>query len=284
MIAVTGATGHLGRLVIERLLERTVPPEQITALVRDPSRAGDLASRGVGVRRFDYDLPNTLQPALADVEKLLLVSSSEVGGRFEQHRNVVDAAKYANVGLLLYTSLLHADTSQIALAAEHIATERYISDSGLPHLVLRNGWYMENYTANLGPVLESGVLYGAAGKGRVAAAARDDYAEAAAVLLTEDHGTGRVYELCGDAPFTYEELAAAIGKVAGTDVVYQSMDPDAYRQALLDSGAPLETAEALADYDQGIARGDLDSDSPELTELIHRPTTSLIEAVRAAVL
>ncbi|GAB3998050.1 SDR family oxidoreductase [Glycomyces albus] len=284
MIAVTGATGHLGRLVIERLLERGAPPERIIALVRDPDRAGDLASRGVQVRHFDYDRPNTLQPPLADVEKLLLVSGSEVGRRLDQHRNVIDAAGYAGVGLLLYTSLLHADTSQIALAAEHIATEHLITDSGLPHVIMRNGWYMENYTGNLSEVIESGTLYGAAGKGRVAAAARNDYAEAAAVLLTEDHGVGKVYELCGDEPFTYEELAAAVGKVAGTDVTYQHMDPDAYRQALLDSGAPLEMAEALADYDQGIARGDLDSDSPELTELIHRPTTSLIDAVRAAVL
>ncbi|WP_100448037.1 SDR family oxidoreductase [Glycomyces xiaoerkulensis] len=284
MIAVTGVTGHLGRLVVEHLLERQVPPDQIIALARDPDRAGDLASRGVLVRHFDYDRPNTLQPALADVEKLLLVSGSEVGKRLTQHRNVIDAASYAEVGLLLYTSMLHADTSQIALAPEHIGTEHHIAESGLPHLILRNGWYMENYTESLGHVIESGTLYGAAGKGRVAGATRNDYAEAAAVLLTEDHGADRVFELCGDEPFTYDQLAAAVGKVAGTDVVYQNMDPDAYRQALLESGAALETAEALSNFDEGIARGDLDSDSSDLTDLIHRPTTSLLDAVRAAVL
>ncbi|WP_026930943.1 SDR family oxidoreductase [Glycomyces tenuis] len=284
MIAVTGATGHLGRLAVERLLDRQVPPGEIIALVRDPAKVSDLAERGIEVRHADYDRPATLQPALAGVEKLLLVSSPEVGRRLPQHSSVIDAAKYAGVGLLLYTSMLHADTSQVALATEHIGTERYLHGAGVPYLVLRNGWYMENYTRNLDQVIESGALYGAAGKGRVAAATRDDYAEAAAVLLTEDHGAGRVFELCGDEPFTYDELAATIGKVAGTDVVYQNMDPEAYTRALVESGLPLPAATMATDADEGIARGDLDSDSTDLSDLIHRPTVSLHDVLRDAVM
>ncbi|MCH7230668.1 SDR family oxidoreductase [Glycomyces sp. L485] len=284
MIAVTGATGNLGRLVIEHLLERGVPAGEIAALVRDPDRASDLTKRGVEVRHADYDRPNTLQPALAGVEKLLLVSSSEVGRRLPQHQAVIDAAKYADVGLLLYTSMLHADTSQVALATEHIGTERYLHEAGVPFLILRNGWYMENYTQNLDQVIESGTLYGAAGKGRVAAATRNDYAEAAAVLLTEDHGVDRVFELCGDEPFTYEELAATIGKVAGTDVVYQNMDPDAYAQALVQSGVQLPAATMAADADEGVARGDLDSNSTDLVDLLRRPTMSLQDVVRGAIM
>lgn len=284
MIGVTGANGHLGHLVIERLLDREVPPDRITALVRDPAKAADLAERGVSVRHADYEQPNTLQPALADVEKLLLVSSPEVGQRLTHHRNAIDAAKYAGVGLLLYTSILRADVSQLALATEHIATERLLHEAGMPYLILRNGWYMENYTQNLDRVIESGTLYGAAGKGRVAAATRGDYAEAAAVLLTEDHGVDRVFELCGDEPFTYDELASAIGKTAGTDVVYQNMDPEAYAQALTESGLPLSAAMMATDADEGVARGDLDSGSTELVDLIHRPTTALHDALRAAIM
>lgn len=283
MIAVTGASGNLGRLVIEHLLERRTPPDQIIALVRDSDKAADLASLGIEVRHADYDLPNTLQPALADVEKLLLISSSEIGQRLQQHQNIINAAKYADVGQLLYTSILHADTSQVALATEHIATERFIHEIGIPHLILRNGWYMENYTADLDQIIESGTLYGAAGKGRVAAATRNDYAEAAAVLLTEDHGIDRVFELCGDEPFNYDELASAIGKIAGTDVVYQNMDPEAYTQALVQSGLSLAAAMSISDADEGVARGELDSNSTDLTDLLHRPTTSLDDVLRSAI-
>ncbi|GAB3236846.1 SDR family oxidoreductase [Glycomyces halotolerans] len=284
MFAVTGATGNLGRLVIEHLLERQVEPQRIVGLARNVDQAGDLADRGIDIRQFDYDRPETLEPALAGVERLLLISGNEIGKRLDQHRNVVDAAERTEVGLLLYTSILHADTSQIALADEHIATEHRIADSGLRHLILRNGWYLENYTGNIDQVVESGTLYGAAGKGRVAAASRNDYAEAAAVLLTEDHGIDKVFELCGDEPFTYAELAAVIGEVAGTDVVYQNMDPDAYRHALVEAGLPLEAATAIADADEGIARGDLDSNSTDLTDLIGRPTMRLVDAVRGAIL
>lgn len=197
MIVVTGASGQLGRLVIEALLKRH-PAGRIVAAVRDAGRAGDLAERGVLVRVADYDRPESWDAALAGAEKLLLISSNAVGRRAAQHQAVIDAARRAAIGLLAYTSILHADASPLALAAEHRATEAAIAASGLPRVLLRNGWYLENHTAGIPAVLARGALAGAAGEGRFASAARADYAEAAAVALTADGQAGRVYELAGD--------------------------------------------------------------------------------------
>ncbi|HYD39733.1 MAG TPA: NAD(P)H-binding protein [Anaeromyxobacter sp.] len=201
MIAVTAATGHLGRLVLEELLQK-VPAGQVIAAVRNPDKAKDLVARGVEVRTADYDQPATLDAALQGAEKLLFISGSEAGKRGPQHRAVVDAARRAGVKLVAYTSILHADTTPLALAAEHKETEAALHASGLPVVLLRNSWYTENYTERLGPVLQRGVVLGAAGEGRVAAAARADYAAAAAAVLTTPGHEGKVYELAGDAPFT----------------------------------------------------------------------------------
>ncbi|HEY7768458.1 NAD(P)H-binding protein, partial [Longimicrobium sp.] len=210
MIAVSGATGHLGNLVVQNLLERGVEPAHIVALVRSPEKASDLAARGVQVRHADYSRPETLGPALQGVEKLLLVSSSEVGQRAVQHANVVEAARAAGVKLLAYTSILHADATAMQLAAEHRASEEGIRASGIPFVFLRNGWYLENYTGNLGPALEHGALLGSAGDGRVSAATRADFAGAAAAVLAGEGHENRIYELGGDEAFTLAELAAIV--------------------------------------------------------------------------
>lgn len=273
MIAVTGATGHLGRLVVEELLERSVAPERIAALVRNPEKAEDLAGRGVQVRRADYTEPETLGPALEGVEKLLLVSSSEVGQRAAQHRNVVDAAREAGVELLAYTSILKADTSRMQLAAEHRATEETIRDSGIPFVFLRNGWYLENYTENLAPALEHGALLGSAGEGRVSAATRADFAAAAAAVLTGEGHENRVYELGGDRSFTLSELAEEISRQSGEKVEYRDLPEEAYAEALIGGGVPEPFARVLADSDRGIARGELFTDRDDLRRLIGRPTT-----------
>ncbi len=206
MIVVTGATGHLGRLVVHGLLKK-VPAREIVAAVRSPEKAADLAASGVQVREADYSKPETLAAALAGADRLLLISSSEVGKRAQQHAAVIDAAKRAGVGLIAYTSCLRADTSKLGLAAEHKATEERIRVSGLPYVFLRNGWYLENYTEHLGPALEHGAIPGSAGKGRVAAAARADYAAAAVAVLTATGNEKKIYELAGDFPFTMAELA-----------------------------------------------------------------------------
>ncbi|WFE26139.1 SDR family oxidoreductase [Solwaraspora sp. WMMD791] len=287
MITVTGAAGHLGRLVVADLLDRGVPAGEIVAVVRDPAKGADLTARGVQVRVGDYDRPETLGPALAGTRRLLLVSGSEVGKRVPQHRNVIDAATSAGVELIAYTSILRADTSSVPLATEHLATEELVRASGLPFVLLRNGWYLENYTETALPqALATGSVFGSAGDGRVAAATRADFAAAAATVLTDPAGAGpagSVYELGGDHPFTLAELAAEISQASGRTVSYQDLPADVYAKALTDAGVPAELAAVLAACDVGIQQGDLTTDSGDLRRLIGRPTTTLASAVRAAV-
>ena len=281
MIAITGATGQLGRLVIDALLQR-VPASEVLALVRDPLKARDLTALGVTVRQADYSQPQTLATALAGVERLLLISSNEIGQRTAQHLAVIDAAKAAGVKLLAYTSVLRADTSALGLAAEHLATEQALSASGLDHVLLRNGWYSENYSAGLPTALEHGVLLGAAGQGRIASAARADYAEAAAVVLTSEGQAGRVYELAGDSAYTLEQLAAQTARQSGKPLVYQNLSQEEYQAALLGIGLPEGFAVLLADSDAAAAKGALFDDGQQLSRLIGRGTTPMADSVAAA--
>jgi NAD(P)H dehydrogenase (quinone) len=282
MIAVTGASGHLGRLVIENLLERGVEPGRLVAIARSAEKVRDLADRGVQVREADYEQPETLGPALAGVEKLVLVSGSEVGRRVSQHRNLIEAAKAAGVRLIAYTSILNAGTSGMQLAAEHLASEELVRASGIPFVFLRNSWYLENYTGNLGSALEHGALLGSAGDGRVSAAARADYAAAAAEVVAGSGHENRVYELGGDDSFTLAELAEIISTESGKPVVYRDLPEEEYAQALMSFGLPEPVARMLADSDVGITRGELFTDSGDLHRLIGRATTSPREAVAAA--
>ena len=282
MIAVTGATGQLGRLVIDALLEK-VPAASVAALVRDPAKAADLAARGVSLRQADYSQPETLFPALEGVDTLLLISSSEVGQRAPQHQAVIDAAAAAGVGLIAYTSILHADSSPLALAEEHRATEAALAASGLDHVLLRNGWYSENYAGSVLTAAEHGAVIGAAGEGRIAAAARADYAAAAAAVLADPAAhAGKTYELAGDTAFTLADLAAEIARQSGKPVSYQNMPQAAYAEALKGFGLPGPFAEILADSDVGASRGGLFDDCHALSALIGRPTTPMSEMVKSA--
>lgn len=281
MIVVTGATGKLGRHVVEGLLKK-VPAGRIAVAVRDPKKAADLAARGIEVRAADYARPESLSTAFAGAGKVLLISSSELGQRQAQHEAVVSAAKGAGVRLLAYTSLLHADTAKISLAAEHRATEAAIRASGLPYVFLRNGWYLENYTENLAPALQHGAILGSAGEGRVAAAIRADYAAAAVEALTGEGHAGRAYELAGDEAFTMAFLAAEVARQCGKAVVYRNLPEKEYAAALAGFGLPRAVAEMLADADVALERGELDDASGDLGRLIGRPTTPLSEAVAAA--
>lgn len=282
MIAVTGSTGHLGRLVIDQLLEKGVAAEEIVALARDLDRAAPLAERGVQVRRADYDIPETLDAALQGVKKLLLISASEVGKRLPQHRNLIEAASSAGVEQLVYTSLLRATDSEMVLAGEHAASEELIRESGIPFVILRNGWYLENYTENLAPTLEHGVLLGSGEEGRVSAATRADYAAAAVAVLTSEGHLGKAYELGGAPAFTLPELAALIASASGKPVEYRDLPEEAYAEALVGVGVPEPFARVLADSDRGIARDDLYTDSDSLARLIGREPTSPSEAIAAA--
>jgi NAD(P)H dehydrogenase (quinone) len=281
-IVVTGATGHLGRLVVEALLTRGVPAADIVATGRDTARIADLADRGVAVRHADFDDPATLKDAFAGADRLLLVSASEAGKRIPQHRNAVDAARQAGVGLLTYTSAPKADHTALKLAAEHRATEEYIRASGVPFAFLRNCWYFEVYTAQIPTQLQDGAVTGAAGDGRFSPAARADYAEAAAAVLAGGDHAGAVYELGGDTAITLTDYAAELSRQAGREVVYTDLPVDAYARMLEGFGLPPAAAEVIADADAGIARGDLLSDDGTLRRLIGRPTTTLADAIRSA--
>ncbi|GAA2163806.1 NAD(P)H dehydrogenase (quinone) [Humibacillus xanthopallidus] len=281
-LLVTGASGHLGRLVVDSLLERGVPASDVVVIARTPESVADLAERGVEVRRADYDDRTSLDAALADVDRMLLVSGSAVGQRIAQHTNVIEAAKAAGVGFVAYTSITRADASDLVLAAEHRATEELLAASGLPHALLRNSWYLENYTGQVGTALEHGVVLGAAGTGRVSAATRADYADAAAVVLAGEGHEGQVYELGGDEAFTLGEYAAVLSRVAGREIAYRDLSVDEYTAALVATGLPQGYAAVLADGDRGLAQGALFTDSGDLSRLIGRPTTDLEAALHEA--
>ncbi|MCL6326048.1 SDR family oxidoreductase [Pectobacterium polaris] len=280
MIAITGASGQLGRLVIAQLLEK-VPASDIVALVRDVNKVADLSAKGVQVKAADYNQPEALASALQGVDKVLLISSSEVGQRAVQHRNVIDAAVKAGVKLVAYTSLLHADKSPLALAAEHQQTEALLKASGLPHVLLRNGWYTENYAASIPAALEHGVFIGSAGEGKIASATRDDFAAAAVAVLTQEGQAGKVYELAGDEPYTLAELAAEISKQSGKNIGYQNLSEAEFAGVLVSAGLPEGFAQIIADSDTGASKGGLFDDGKQLSRLIGRPTTPLSAVVKA---
>ena len=281
MIAITGASGQLGRLVIDELLT-TTPASEITALVRTPESVSDLAGRGITVRQADYNEPGTLIEALKGIKKLLLISSSEVGQRAQQHQNVINAAKENGIELIAYTSILHADTSPLGLAEEHRATETRLSESGIPFALLRNGWYSENYTASIPAALQLGTLYGCAGDGLIASAARADYAAAAAKVITMDNQGGKIYELSGDKAYTLAELAAEISQQTGKEIGYVNLPEADYASALEQAGLPAPLAHMLADSDTGASQGGLYDKSQTLSGLIGRPTTPIAESVKEA--
>uniref|UniRef100_A0AAU3GW82 SDR family oxidoreductase n=1 Tax=Streptomyces sp. NBC_01401 TaxID=2903854 RepID=A0AAU3GW82_9ACTN len=281
-IVVTGATGALGRLVVEQLLD-TVPADQVVAVVRDKDKAAPLAARGVELRIADYDRPETLSGAFRAGDRVLLVSGNENGRRIPQHTAVIDAAKAAGVAQLAYTGILGGPEADFLLADEHKVTEQLILDSGLPYTFLRNGWYTENYTANLAPVLEHGAVVANAGDGRIASATRADYAAAAVAVLTGEGHLGAAYELSGDVAWSLAEYAAVIATATGKEIVYKNVPAAAHQEILVGAGLPEAFAAILVDVDEAIARGRLSGTSGDLARLIGRPTTPLADTVAEAV-
>lgn len=280
-LLVTAATGQLGRKVVAELLKK-VPAAELAVAVRDPGKAADLAAAGVDVRVADYARADGWDAALAGIERVLLISSNAIGQRTPQHRNVIEAATRAGVGLIAYTSVLRADSSELALAVEHRETEALLRASGLPFALLRNGWYTENLTAGLAHELSSGVRFGSAGEGRFATATRDDYAAAAAAVLGGGEHAGKTYELAGDGAFTLAEYAAEVSRLSGKPVIYQNLPQAEYRDGLAKAGLPAPFAAILADSDAAAARGALFDDGHQLSALIGRPTTPLAETLKAA--
>lgn len=281
MIAITAATGQLGQIVIEQL-SALVPVDRIVAVARKPAKITALFDRGISVRAGDYDNLSALTSAFTGVDTLLLISSSEIGRRVAQHKNAIDAARRAGVKRILYTSLLHADTSPLSLAAEHLATETALKASGLEFIILRNGWYTENHTASISPALTNGAFIGSAGQGRISAATRADYAAAAVAALTGRAQTGMTYELAGDKAFTLSDLAAEISLQSGRTIPYQDLTVADYAAIMKGAGLPPEFAEAIAQWDFDASNGALFDEGRQLSALIGRPTTPLAEAVRLA--
>ncbi|WP_131114507.1 NAD(P)H-binding protein [Lichenihabitans psoromatis] len=281
-LLVTGASGQLGRLVIDDLLA-TGPSINVEAIVRDAGAVAALTARGVAAKIADYSKPETLDAAFAGVDRLLLISSNALGERVEQHRNVIAAAKRAGVTLLAYTSVLHADTSALALAEEHRQTEALLRQSGVPFVILRNGWYTENYTASIPAALAHGVMLGSAGHGRIASASRADYAAAAAAVLTATvPQDGRIYELAGDDAYTLAQFAEEVAHVSGQAVVYRDVPEAEYKGILVGAGLPDPIASLLSDSDAAAANDALFDDGRQLSALIGRPTTPWSETIAAA--
>lgn len=280
-IAITGATGQLGQLTIQSLINK-IPAHEIIAVVRNPAKANHLADLGVQVREADYGNIDALSAAFEGADKLLLISSSEVGQRVNQHQNVIAAAQKAGIKHIIYTSILHAETSPLILAKEHVITEQAIKASGLTYTLLRNSWYTENYTGNLKAAVEHGVILGAAGEGKIASAARQDYAEAAATVLSSNGHDNKTYELAGDQAYTLTELAALVSQLSGKTVQYHHLSQTEYAQKLQELGLNAAFAGILADSDVGAAQGALFDDSHQLQQLIGRHTTALTELVKAA--
>ncbi|MDI9872518.1 SDR family oxidoreductase [Flectobacillus roseus] len=275
-IGITAATGQLGKLVVESLKQK-VASENIVVLVRTPEKASDL---GVEAKAFDYSNKATQVEALKDIDTLLLISGSEVGQREVQHANVIASAKEAGVKKIVYTSLLHADTSTLSLAVEHVATEKNLKESGLTYTILRNGWYTENYTGSIGGALAGGAFIGSAGDGKIASAARIDFAEAAATVLATEGHDGKVYELAGDTAYTLTDLAAEISAQTGKAIPFANLPEAEYAKILTSFGLPEFFAQAIASWDVSASQGDLFDDSKTLSALIGRPTTSLAETVK----
>jgi NAD(P)H dehydrogenase (quinone) len=279
-IVVTGATGHLGRHVIEQLLEK-VPAEQVTAVVRNEGKAADLAERGVQLAVADYNAPETFDHVFSAGDKVLLISGSEVGNdRVGQHRVVIEAAKAAGVALLAYTSA--PGSLKAALADDHRATEEVLLASGLPYTLLRNGWYHENYTENLAPVLEHGAVVQAAGDGRVSSASRADYAAAAVAVLTGEGHENKTYELGGDEAWSFAEYAVELSKQTGKEIVYNPVSVEAFTGILAGAGLPEPVAAIIAGVDASVEKGELVVDSGDLSRLAGRPTSTIADAITAA--
>ncbi|TAM97427.1 MAG: SDR family oxidoreductase [Chitinophagaceae bacterium] len=278
-IAITGATGQLGRLVINKLKEK-IPTDNMIALSRSVEKAKGLE---VEVREFDYEKPAMLKPALKGVDTLLLISASEIGKRFSQHKHIIEAAKSAGIKWIVYTSLLRTDNTSLDIGAEHKVTEKLLKESGIPFTILRNGWYTENYTSSVPGAIRGGALMGCAGNGKISGAARADYADAAAAVLTGKNHQGKIYELAGDNFFTLSDLAAEISRQTGKNIPYKNLSEKDYTSALKNFGVPEEFAKVIAGWDTAASKNDLFDDSHQLSRLTGNATTPLSVSVANAI-
>lgn len=281
-IAITGATGQLGTLVLDHLLKK-IPASHLIALVRDTKKAQAFKEQGVEIRHFNYDQAETLSPALKGVDKVLFISASEIGRRSDQHKAIIEAAQHAQIPHLVYTSVINADTSELGLAEEHRETEALIKASGINYTILRNNWYSENYLAGLPQIIEAGALYGAAAESQINSASRVDLAEAAANVLTNDGHINKTYELAGSNTFTFKDLAAFIAEAANKPIHYQNLTAEEYHAALIQVGLPIYVVNVIVDADIQAQKGALFNPSKDLENLLGRKTTPIQDLIKALV-
>ncbi|MDB5103613.1 MAG: hypothetical protein JWP91_1302 [Fibrobacteres bacterium] len=277
-ILVTGATGHFGSKVMERLLEH-VPAKHLIASVTDPKRAGNLKKRGVDVRHGDFDFTHTLDHAFKGADRMLLISTmGDNETRIRQHLAAVEAARQAKVKFIAYTSIAKADNTSLWLGEVHRATETAIRATGIPFCLLRNNWYLENEAPVFKAALDGAPVTTSAGEGKVGWALRSDYALAAANVLTGTGHGNKVYELSGP-PLTYPGLAAVMSTVIKRQVPYHNLDDSTFAKFLSQSGWPQELVFLTVEIHRAIREGALDVNRLDLETLMGRPVTPLANGI-----
>ena len=279
MILITGAAGSLGKATINFLLEKGYQAQNIIALVRDEAKAPDLKAKGVIIKIGDYDNYDSLLSAMAGVEKVLLISGSDVVKRSTQHENVVNAAKEAGIKHILYTSFQRkneSDSSPIAFVAKsHIDTENMVKSSGIAYTILRNNIYLDMLPIFLGEkVLETGVFF-PAGETKSAFASRSDMAEAIANILIGKGHENKEYDLSNTESFSFQDIANSLSSLTGKGVNYFSPDKETYHQTLANAGVPAEYIGMFAGFAEAMKQGEFTETSTDLEKLLGRkPATA----------
>lgn len=283
MILITGATGQLGGIVVENLLEK-VPARQIAVLVRDENKAADLKAKGVEVRVGSYHDAASLANAMSGIDKVLLISSNDFNNRLGQHKNVIDAAKNAGVKHILYTGVTMKNINESPLKpllADHYQTEDYIEESGLTYTFLQNSLYFEVIPLFVGAnVLETGIFFPAS-DGKVAFAARQDLGETTATILATEGHENKTYNLTGATAYSFADVAASLSEFTGKAVSYTSPEPVAFEAMLKQFGLPEGIVLMSVLFAAGIQNGDFDLPSPTLEQLLGRKTTNLKTFLKA---
>lgn len=287
-ILISGASGHLGSLVIKHLIEsQGIAAADIIATSRDPSKLSALAAKGVETRAADFSTPSTLAAAFQGVDRLLIISTDAIGARIDQHKAAIEAAQKASVQRIFYTSMPKAETSAIIFAPEHAASEAAIKSSGLAYTIFRNGWYMENLFMSLPQIVSSGQWYTSAGDGRTGYIAREDIARAIAAGIAHPVAENITYNLNGDVGHSNHDIAALVSDITAKQIDVINLNDEQLLNGMLATGVPANFAPFLVSTNAATRAGDLDRISDDAANLSGHPLTTLkafLEANKAVLL
>jgi NAD(P)H dehydrogenase (quinone) len=282
MIAITGASGGLGRRVAELVLEQA-DPTQVLLLTRTPDRLKDLARRGARVEKASFKNPTGLKQVLVGVERLLLISTDAIGGRVDHHRQAIAAARHAGVWHVAYTSVAQPSSDNPSLiAGEHAQTEQALRESGMDWTFLRNNLYAEGLIPAVQQAAESGLWVTNAGEGRTAYVSREDCARAAAAVLLTDGHEREVYDITGPEALTQAEIAAIAAEHAGVPIEVILQDDAEYAVDLEAAGMPAPVVELIVSFGEAVRRGFLSKVSTDVQALTGQPPRSVREVLQAA--